>query len=143
VLDRTGKKAFVILPVDEYESLLEDLQDLAVCLQFIHGLALAENAGNFSDSAIVPAIIDPILQREVPQHVQISYGRHHFWRTDPSSPLNIDSRIKLPSLFCNGQLLEGGTVSVLGLAGLPSLWQNLCNPFRARLITDGRQRWSK
>ncbi len=30
VLDRSGKKAFVVLPVDEYESLLEDLQDLAV-----------------------------------------------------------------------------------------------------------------
>ena len=30
VLDNSGKKAFVVLPVDEYESLLEDLQDLAV-----------------------------------------------------------------------------------------------------------------
>ena len=30
VLDKSGKKAFVALPVDEYESLLEDLQDLAV-----------------------------------------------------------------------------------------------------------------
>jgi len=30
VLDKSGKKAFVVLPVDEYESLLEDLQDLAV-----------------------------------------------------------------------------------------------------------------
>ncbi|HYA42035.1 MAG TPA: hypothetical protein VEF34_12075 [Syntrophobacteraceae bacterium] len=28
--DKTGKKAFVVLPVEEYESLLEDLQDLAV-----------------------------------------------------------------------------------------------------------------
>jgi PHD/YefM family antitoxin component YafN of YafNO toxin-antitoxin module len=30
VLDKSGKKAFVVLPVDECESLLEDLQDLAV-----------------------------------------------------------------------------------------------------------------
>jgi PHD/YefM family antitoxin component YafN of YafNO toxin-antitoxin module len=30
VLDKSGKKAFVVLPVDEYESLLEDLQDMAV-----------------------------------------------------------------------------------------------------------------
>lgn len=29
VLDKSGQKAFVVLPVDEYESLLEDLQDLA------------------------------------------------------------------------------------------------------------------
>jgi PHD/YefM family antitoxin component YafN of YafNO toxin-antitoxin module len=29
VLDKEGKKAFVVLPVEEYESLLEDLQDLA------------------------------------------------------------------------------------------------------------------
>ena len=28
VLDKSGQKAFVVLPVDEYESLLEDLQDL-------------------------------------------------------------------------------------------------------------------
>lgn len=30
LLDRDGKKAFVVLPVDEYESLLEDIQDLGV-----------------------------------------------------------------------------------------------------------------
>ncbi|MGC8490285.1 MAG: hypothetical protein ACP5SH_00980 [Syntrophobacteraceae bacterium] len=30
VLDKAGKKAFVVLPVDEYESLLEDIQDLGV-----------------------------------------------------------------------------------------------------------------
>jgi len=30
VLDKAGKKAFVVLSVDEYESLLEDLQDLSV-----------------------------------------------------------------------------------------------------------------
>ncbi len=30
LLDKTGKKAFVVLPVEEYESLLEDIQDLAV-----------------------------------------------------------------------------------------------------------------
>jgi PHD/YefM family antitoxin component YafN of YafNO toxin-antitoxin module len=30
VLDKSGKKAFVVLSVDEYESLLEDLQDLSV-----------------------------------------------------------------------------------------------------------------
>ena len=30
VLDKSGKKAFVVLPVDEYDSLLEYLQDLAV-----------------------------------------------------------------------------------------------------------------
>ncbi len=30
VLDKSGKKAFVVLPVEEYESLLEDLHDLAV-----------------------------------------------------------------------------------------------------------------
>ncbi|MDR3554027.1 MAG: hypothetical protein P4L55_04675 [Syntrophobacteraceae bacterium] len=30
VLDKEGKKAFVVLPVDEYESLLEDIQDLSV-----------------------------------------------------------------------------------------------------------------
>ncbi|MFZ2447186.1 MAG: hypothetical protein WAW37_12575 [Syntrophobacteraceae bacterium] len=30
VMDKSGNKAFVVLPVDEYESLLEDLQDLAV-----------------------------------------------------------------------------------------------------------------
>ena len=28
MLDKSGQKAFVVLPVDEYESLLEDLQDL-------------------------------------------------------------------------------------------------------------------
>ena len=30
VLDKAGKKAFVVLPIEEYESLLEDLQDLSV-----------------------------------------------------------------------------------------------------------------
>lgn len=30
VLDKEGKKAFVVLPVDEYESLLEDVQDLGI-----------------------------------------------------------------------------------------------------------------
>ena len=28
VLDKSGKTAFVVLPVEEYESLLEDLRDL-------------------------------------------------------------------------------------------------------------------
>lgn len=30
LMDKAGKKAFVVLPAEEYESLLEDLQDLAV-----------------------------------------------------------------------------------------------------------------
>lgn len=30
ILDESGKKIFVVLPVEEYESLLEDLHDLAV-----------------------------------------------------------------------------------------------------------------
>ncbi len=30
LLDKAGKKAFVVLPIDEYESLLEDIQDLGV-----------------------------------------------------------------------------------------------------------------
>jgi len=30
VLDKAGKKAFVVLPIDEYESLLEDIQDLGL-----------------------------------------------------------------------------------------------------------------
>ena len=30
LFDRSGKKTFVVLPVEEYEELLEDLYDLAI-----------------------------------------------------------------------------------------------------------------
>ncbi len=36
LLDRSGKKAFVVLPVETYEELMEDLYDLAIMAERRH-----------------------------------------------------------------------------------------------------------